>query len=200
MSRDGTDGHDVDRARHGDRDALHRLLAKNEERIRRIIAARLTPELRARTRVSDILQSTFLQVLRSVATFRGDDEEQFGGWVVRIVENEIRDHFRYHNADKRRRMQTLLTEPVDARSNRGGALSPSGMHGRSDEFRSIQVALDGLKADHRTVLLLRLVDRKAHREIGEIMGRSEEAVRMLFGRARAAFMTEVARRQDRTID
>ncbi len=198
MSSDDPKSGDLDDARRGDSEALYRLLRRNEPRLRRVLEARLTPQLRARTRASDILQSTFLQVLRKIETFRGTNEEMFSAWVVRILENEVKDERRHFNAEKRRGQQDLTSEPVDGRTGRGGSHTPSSPLNMAEQFRAVQLALDALKdEDHRRVLLLRFVDKKSHREIAQELGRSEDATRQLFNRVKAAFLAEVARQSDR---
>ena len=47
-------------------------------------------------------------------------------------------------------------------------------------------ALDQLKEEHRTVLVLRFLDELSHTEVSEIMGRSVGAIRVLQYRALSA--------------
>lgn len=187
---------DLARARTGDRDAMRRLIDRNQKRLRSLLELRLTPDLRARTHLSDILQSTFLQVLRSVDRFRGDDEEQFSAWLVRILENRVRDKRRYFQAEKRRGSGGIEEDQVDPESLRGGAHAPNAPLDFAEEFRAVHLALDALKAEHRQILVLRLVENQSHEAIAARLGKSEDACRQAFARARAAFLTEVERHRD----
>ncbi len=52
-----------------------------------------------------------------------------------------------------------------------------------DEAARAWRAIDGLPGDRRRALVLRFVEEMSAREIGEVMGRSEGAVRVLIHRA-----------------
>ena len=81
----------LDRAREGQHEALEELLTRNRSRFQRAAGARLGEGLRRRVRASDVLQSTYVDVLSSIQDFRGTSEEDFARWVVRILETNIRD-------------------------------------------------------------------------------------------------------------
>lgn len=68
------------RAAAGDDQAFEALVVRYQGRVYRL-ACRLTSE----TDAPDVLQDTFLQVYRHLATFRGD--AQFGTWLYRIATN-----------------------------------------------------------------------------------------------------------------
>jgi RNA polymerase sigma-70 factor, ECF subfamily len=68
------------RAAAGDDSAFEEIVARYQARVFRL-ACRLTTD----TDAPDVLQETFLQVYRHLASFRG--EAQFGTWVYRIATN-----------------------------------------------------------------------------------------------------------------
>ncbi|HJR58547.1 MAG TPA: sigma-70 family RNA polymerase sigma factor, partial [Vicinamibacterales bacterium] len=84
---DPTDEALVSRAAAGDDRAFEELVARYEARVFRL-ACRLTSE----TEAPDILQETFLQVYRHLASFRGD--AQFRTWIFRITTNAALMHRR----------------------------------------------------------------------------------------------------------
>src|SRR5688572_22882790 len=92
---------DLRLARAGNREAIGRLLEREQARLRKLVEARLGTALRAKVRVSDVLQSAYLVALQG--GFRGATDDEFRGWVARIVENRIRDKGKYFAAAKRRR-------------------------------------------------------------------------------------------------
>ncbi len=181
---------DLDRARAGDRAALDRLLAAIQGRLERIASGRLGPDLRSRVNPSDILQSAYLDVVRSLGQFEGTDEDAFVGWIARILDHNIADKGKYFEADRRRGRPIALERAADAHSKEP---TPSRVAIRAEDLRTVSAAIQRLEEDYRRILLLRTVDGKSHREIAEAIGRSEAATRMLLSRARAALSIEIER-------
>ncbi len=173
-------------ARGGDRRALDRLLETVHGRLRRLAEGRLGPGLRAKMRTSDVLQSTYLDVVKSVERFEGEDEEAFVGWVARIMENNIRDKGKYFQARKRRDPEGATLPLNEAEDVKTPGATPSVEVVRAEDLVLVSRALEGLGEDYRQVIILRLVEGRSHKEVGELLGRTEAATRMLLSRARAA--------------
>lgn len=187
------DRSDLERARQGDRDALGRLLARQEPGLRARVSHRLTGVLRERSRTSDLLQSGYLQVVRKLATFRGNTEGEFGAWVLRILENRIRERQRFHRTSKRaHREAALQPDEVERAAAQREAF-------RSEDVRILAQALDALPADYRAILELRLAEDLSHDEIAKRLERSAGAARMLLARARAALALELEKRGGSTV-
>ena len=184
---------DLRRARAGDRDALERLLARQHERLERMARRKLGTGLKARVRTSDILQSTFLDVIRSVPDFEGESEEAFGGWVARILENNIRDKGKYFAAQKRREPTTPLDVEDDAPGLPAPTPTPSACAAGAEDLLLVSRALEALPEDYRRIIILRQIDGRSHKEAAEILGRTEAATRMLLSRARASLAIEIDR-------
>jgi len=83
----------------GDDGAFEAIVARYQARVFRL-ACRLAGD----TDAADVLQETFLQVYRHLASFRG--ESQFGTWLYRIATNAALMH--------RRGRQRRPAEPLDA--------------------------------------------------------------------------------------
>ena len=60
---------------------------------------------------------------------------------------------------------------------------PAGLALRAEEARRVRAAVMALPDDRRQVVLLRFADGLSAREIGEVLDRSEGAVRVLLHRA-----------------
>ena len=144
------------------------------------------PGLRAKVRTSDVLQSTYLDVVKSVERFEGDDEEAFVAWIARIMENNIRDKGKYFQARKRRDPEGPTRPLNEAEDVRTPTATPSVEAVRAEDLVLVSRALEGLVEDYRQVIILRMVEGRSHKEVGELLGRSEAATRMLLSRARAA--------------
>jgi RNA polymerase sigma-70 factor (ECF subfamily) len=70
-------------------------------------------------------------------------------------------------------------EPVDA-------TTPSAILSKREELDKLARAIDALKPEYRQVIVLTRIEGLAYREIGDKLGKSADAVRMLFSRAMAA--------------
>lgn len=182
---------DLRRACRGDRDALSRLLARSERRLTGLARARLGDELRQKVRTSDILQSTYLDVVRSVGDFGGETEDEFVTWVGRIMENTIRDKRRYFAATKRQEPGGDTRIGPDRAE--GALHSPSSVAAWGDDIGFLRAALARLSDDHREVIVRRMVKNESYADVAAALGRSELATRALLHRARGALLMELDR-------
>jgi RNA polymerase sigma-70 factor, ECF subfamily len=187
---------DIQRAKHGDRDALNRVLSSAEDRLRRLAHSRLGPDLKRRVHTSDILQSTYLDVIQAVTTFAGDDLDDFVTWVGRLLENNIRDKRRFLDAMKRTtaRQETPPDGSLVARLGFERA-TPSAEVAFNEDLFLFARALDHLTPDQRQVITLRKIKEESFAQVAETMGRSEEATRKLLSRALTALVLEMDRLQ-----
>jgi RNA polymerase sigma-70 factor (ECF subfamily) len=181
------------RARAGDRDALGELLERAKPQLERAARAVLGEELRARVRTSDLLQSTYLEVLSSVQDFHGKTEAAFAHWVARILENNVRDAGKFHGAQRRAKKKESSSTEVDFLPARHPGTSPSATAALSDELVLIGRALQRVPEDYRRVILLNLKPGANHVDTAQTLQRSVGATRVLLARARAALILELDR-------
>ena len=184
---------DLRKARSGDREALNRLLDRNQDRLLRLARTRIGTSLKARVRTSDVLQSTYLDVLKGVGEFDGDSEEAFVAWVGRILENNIRDKGKYFGAKKRRHVAAVGDPEDPGRGVLARTPTPSATAACSEDLLLVSRALESLPEDYRRVIMLRQVEGRSHKEAAAILERTEAATRMLLSRARAALALELDR-------
>ena len=180
------------RARSGDPDALERILARTEARLRGYVDARLGPQLRASLRNSDVLQNSYLQMLDALPSFPGRSEDEFVAWVSQIIEHDIHRQHRWFGAKKRKQPRTSERNAL-ARILLEPPLTPSAELGGLERKALVHRALEGLEPDHAQVIRLALLEELPHKEVAERIGRSEGACRMLLMRARAALALELER-------
>lgn len=129
----------------------------------------------------DILQDTFVKVLKNIRTFKC--EAPFGMWLRQIAVNEALMHLRH-----KRLLPDLLNEDIsDTLSN---VIDFGYLHGEHDqEANNVQVhatlerVLAQLPAQTRVALWLKEVEGYSHKEIAQLMGKSESFSKSLVARA-----------------
>jgi RNA polymerase sigma-70 factor, ECF subfamily len=122
----------------------------------------------------DLVQNVFYRILKYRSAFKGEGD--FKVWMFHIARNVRYDHFR---SDKIR-----LKEPVDGWNEKlKSEENPVDDILRQDEARILSAALARLPEDKREVLLLSKFQNKKYKEIGEVLGCSEGAVKVKVFRA-----------------
>jgi RNA polymerase sigma-70 factor, ECF subfamily len=174
-------------ARGGSREALGRLLQACRGYLLLVAQQQVDPELRAKGGASDLVQETFLEAQRDFAQFHGHSEAELLAWLRRLLLNNVADFSRrYQGTQKRGAAQEVA---LDGGSSGGGPPvaaeepSPSGLAAANEQAALLQRALERLPEDYRQVIVLHHQEQRSFVEIGEVMGRSPEAVRKLWGRA-----------------
>lgn len=172
-------------ARRGSPEAVSALLERYGPRLHLLIRARLGRYLRRRLESRDILQATLLQAFQDLDRFEGSGSRSLMAWLGTIAVHEIRDQAEFHGRLKRdaAREYTLCSaiDPV-ARQLR----SEVSRLQLQEETEQLEKALDELREEHREILLLRGLEELSFPEVAERLGKSPDACRMLYARAKAA--------------
>jgi RNA polymerase sigma-70 factor, ECF subfamily len=160
----------------GNEAARGELLERMRPRLQLWVSGRLSPELRRLHDPEDVTQEILLALHKSLDGFRERTENSFYGWMFRVAENRIRDLADYVGAKKRQPVPIVSLSQT----------TPSIAAIRSERFTHLHEALGNLSEDHRQVIRLRRLEEKSVAEVAEVMGRTENAVRILLTRAMAA--------------
>ena len=123
----------------------------------------------------DATERTFLAALRAIGRYR-DRGSTFRAWLFRIAHNCVAN---VHRSRSRRRTEPMPADPPWSAPD----ADPAGLLHRAEELHAVMRAVGGLPDDRRQVVLLRFVDGLSAAEIGEVLGRSPGAVRVLQHRA-----------------
>jgi RNA polymerase sigma-70 factor (ECF subfamily) len=153
------------RAQRGDREA-HAILYDAFAVTVYTLARRM---LASRTLAEDVLQETFLEVIRKIGSYRGDAE--FGFWIKRVAINKCLMHLR----------SSWVARRVDAEDIELYAVGSRG-HGGDDQI-ALERALAALSDTARAVVWLHDVEGYTHREIGKMMGRTASFSKSQLARA-----------------
>jgi len=143
----------VARARSGDLEALEALYRAFETPVYNV-ALRI---LRNPEDAEDVLQETFLEVVRSIKQYRG--EGHLWGWVRRIAASKALMRIR--------RNQVRATEELHEE-----ATGDSGLGGAVPARIDLERAFEQLSKTARAVVWLHDVEGYTHEEIAELMGKT----------------------------
>ena len=98
----------VTRAIAGDRVAIQQLLLSHTAAVSRFAAQRLPASVRDVIDPEDIVQQTFTEAFRRVASFRQQKEASFLSWLTAIAENKIMDAVKGLIDRAKKKMRTAL--------------------------------------------------------------------------------------------
>ncbi len=132
----------------------------------------------------DLTARVFERALHHIPQFK-DKGVPFSAWLYRIAHNLVANWHR----DRNRRPVVAL----DERMLITGASSHPETEAISHEERDILLeVVRGLPADRQQLLILKFVERLSNAQIGEIMGRTEGAIKSLYHRTLNALREDLA--------
>jgi RNA polymerase sigma-70 factor, ECF subfamily len=174
-------------ARMGTDSDLGQLFAASRRYLLLMANRSLDAQLQQKVAPSDLVQETFIDAHRDFHRFEGDSEAELFAWLCNILLHKAADAGRKYRGTAKRNVGR--EEALDAGSGRFGLQlacrepSPSALAVGNEDERRLNEALEQLSADHRQVIELRSLDRLPFSIVGQCMGRSEDAVGMLWLRA-----------------
>jgi RNA polymerase sigma-70 factor (ECF subfamily) len=182
------------RAAAGDEAAFERLVTRYQHRVFRL-ACRLTSE----TEAPDILQDSFLQVYRHLATFRG--ESQFSTWLYRIATNVALMHRRAATRRPGESLESFMPR-FDAEGRHQQTPDALRIVSHVEEMIDRQIlagkaqdAIDRLPDLYREAFVLRDLEELSTADVAQILGIEPAAVRQRVHRARLmirGYLSELA--------
>lgn len=178
----------LDAARAGSLEAMGQALEEYRGYLLSIAQQELDPALQAKAGASDLVQETFLEAQRDFNQFQGKTPEDLRAWLRRLLQNNLANFARnYRDTDKRKIGREQPLEQMSSANLAGGLAaalpSPSGQAISGEQIEALLRALEGLPHDYRQVVLLRYREERTFEEIGEIMGRTGNAIRKIWLRA-----------------
>jgi RNA polymerase sigma factor (sigma-70 family) len=104
-----------------------------------------------------------------------DKERPFKPWIYRIAHNHLINHFTAKKNQKMTSIDDIPEIPVDAKINKQAQ--------ENMLMEKIEIILKDLPEAHQELLLLRYQNGLSHKEVAEIVGKEEGAVRTAISRA-----------------
>ncbi len=175
----------IERIQRGERDAFTPLFEKYSPRLAVLIHYRLSPQMRARGEIDDILQETLLRAFQNFGQFTYRGPGSLMHWLSKIADHVIIDGVRHQNRAKRRAYEIV---PLRSESRPDGAdpvdsKTPSRLLAGREELHGLLRRLDELPEPYREVILLARFEGLTTQEIAERLGKSRPAVALLLHRA-----------------
>jgi RNA polymerase sigma-70 factor (ECF subfamily) len=181
--RSKTDQDVVALAKQGDESAYRELIRRYE----RPVFSLIYRMVRNRELAEDLSQETFIKVLNAVQSYR--PEFKFSSWVFKIANNAAIDHLR------RRELDTLslegsphaeTPEMVEATALQVSERQESQLEEVENRELGGQIeeAIQRLRPEYRSCILLRHVEGRTYEEIADVLGLPLGTVKTYIHRAR----------------
>ncbi|MFC2020118.1 sigma-70 family RNA polymerase sigma factor [Chloroflexota bacterium] len=166
----------VDRAASGNSKAFGELYSIYLDRIYRYVFYKVRNKMIA----EDITEEVFVKAWRSISSCKGKGHT-FLPWLYRVAHNQVIDSFR-----SRRKDVSLETEVlVEVRTTELRVEV-------SLEYQELLKYIATLPQNQGQVIILKFIEGLSNREIGEAMGKSEGAIRVLQVRALATLRRKMS--------
>jgi RNA polymerase sigma-70 factor, ECF subfamily len=137
----------------------------------------------------DITESVFLHALLHLDRYQ-DRGIPFSAWLLRIAHNLVAN---WHRDGSRRRMVGLdWVETLHDTSP-----TPEEVVECDEDIHELRRVLNTLPEERQQALILRFAEGMKHREIGEVMGKSAGAVKVLVHRSLASLHKGLSQKEDR---
>ncbi len=130
----------------------------------------------SREEAEDILQEGFVKVFQKISSYKG--EGSLEGWIRRVVVNTALDHFR---------QQKMIWSGLEMAEDQ---ISDETTLGKL-EVQELLKLIQNLPNGFRTVFNLYAIEGYNHREIGELLGISENTSKSQYSRARTQLIESV---------
>ena len=130
----------------------------------------------------ELMQETFLRAVTSIERYDGSCK--LSVWLCQVAR-----HILYQELRKKKRVETVeLPEQIQDYVTQDGEADVLRQESRRELYRAIH----HLSEPEREVILYRMTGELSFREIGEIMGRSENWCRTVFYRAKQRLKAELS--------
>ena len=160
----------------GETEGFTTLYERYIERIYRFIFYRT----HNRTLAEDLTSDAFMKVLDKIHTFN-ESRGNFSTWLYQIARNTLRDHYRTEHPTTDIKDGWEIADKISVENE---------VSARVDITR-VQQYLSKLSAEQRDLIFMRVWDGLSFTEIAQVIGKSEAATKMSFGRLIAKLRTEL---------
>lgn len=135
--------------------------------------------LKSQARAEDATQEIFMKVLLNLSKFSG--KSKFSSWLYSITYNFCIDTIRRSKKDV-----GVLVEDINRYGDVEDEVSDSAL--KETSVKRLKVILDAIPEADKAILLMKYLEEFSIKEICEVLGKSESAVKMKIKRAKEKFV------------
>ncbi len=154
------------------------------ERYSQIVFHFLYVRCRERELAEDLMQETFLRALEAIDSYNASCK--ISTWLCQIAKHLLYQHWEKNN---RARLEELEEELEASNDTEQQAIARL-------ELMDVWDRLQSLPADMKKVIELRVLGDLSYKEIGEMLGKSENWARVTFYRGKVILIKEVLHGED----
>ena len=183
----------LEQAAQGDGQVLGTLLARHQDRLRRMVALRIDRRLQGRIDPSDVIQEAYLEASARLAEYLRNPSMPFFLWLRFLAGQKLVTLHRHHlGVQMRNAAQQVALHHGSLPEASSAALAaqllgheprPSEAAIRAEMKARVQEALDSMEPLDREVLALRHFEQLSRAEIAQVLGISEAAAGKRYLRA-----------------
>ena len=137
----------------------------------------------------DLTARVFMRAMKHIGNY-DDRGVPFSAWLYRIAHNLIANWYR----DRSRRKILSLDDVSQWSVQEEG---PESLAQFLEDREALLATIRRLPAERQELLILKFVERLSNKEIGDIMDRSEGAIKSLYHRTLLSLREEIQSKQDR---
>jgi RNA polymerase sigma-70 factor, ECF subfamily len=138
-----------------------------------------------RVDAEDLTSRTFHKALRNLHRYQDKKGASFQSWLFRIAHNLVVNWYR----DASRHPEVSMTALEPLTTERG---NPSKTIEKAEERAWLLSLVDNLPEDRKTLIILKFVEQMTNAEIGEVLGKTEGAIKALYYRTLSSLRETVA--------
>lgn len=141
--------------------------------------------VRSQNDAEDLSQEVFLECFKSLQFVEKDND--LSGWLFKIAVNKSLSFLRRHNPAKSGKNTTVEVASSEAgiKSQLTETSTPHSELEHEDTRKTLFQAIDQLPENQKKAIMLHKFDNFSQKEIGELMGLTQESVESLIYRAKS---------------
>lgn len=159
----------IRRAQRGEQAAVTALYQRYADTIYRYIFYRVPTADDA----EDLTGEVFLKMVEGLPKYRISGAP-FEAWLYRIAAARVADFYRRSQRHPQTELSDTLSDSIPL---------PEDLIQQNQEIETLRNALHQFSEEEQTILLLRFVERKSHKEVADILGKTANAVKAAQHRA-----------------
>ncbi len=168
----------------GQSDALGEVLGRFAGRLHRIARHEMSPRLQVRVSPEDVIQTTFMKVVRDIASFTGNTEHEFWSWLRAILIHTIQSAVTTHVTTQKRSVYVERSMDDGFTTSERSTKQSTGIEAIvfAEDREAVRSAVASLPASQARAIRLRHIDGCGIQDVALSMNRSQQAAAGLIKR------------------